>query len=102
MRMPHRQRRMLRRMDRRLCRSDPHLAAMLAIFARLYGSEAISSTEQAPPVRVPGALMWVGSAAVWVVSGLAAGARRLVRHMAAACFTLRRRLSGDRRTTAAL
>jgi hypothetical protein len=37
----------LRRMDRWISRSDPHLAAMLAIFARLAADEAIASIEQA-------------------------------------------------------
>jgi hypothetical protein len=37
----------LRRMDRRMSRSDPHLAAMLAIFARRTADEAIASIEQA-------------------------------------------------------
>jgi hypothetical protein len=37
----------LRRMDRWMTRSDPHLAAMLAIFARLTAGEAIASIEQA-------------------------------------------------------
>lgn len=37
----------LRRMDRWMSRSDPHLAAMLAIFARLTAGEAIASIEQA-------------------------------------------------------
>ncbi len=35
------QRWVLWRMDHRLRRSDPHLAAMLAIFAKLYAGEAI-------------------------------------------------------------
>jgi hypothetical protein len=37
----------LRRIDRWMRRSDPHLAAMLAIFARLTAGEAIASSEQA-------------------------------------------------------
>jgi hypothetical protein len=41
------QRRRLRRMDRWMSRSDPHLAAMLAIFTRLAAGEAIGSIEQA-------------------------------------------------------
>jgi hypothetical protein len=36
----------LRRMERWISRSDPHLAAMLAIFARLTAGEAIASAEQ--------------------------------------------------------
>lgn len=37
----------LRRIDRWMRRSDPHLVAMLAIFARLTAGEAIASSEQA-------------------------------------------------------
>ena len=37
----------LRRMDRCMTRSDPHLAAMLAIFVRLTAGEPIASIEQA-------------------------------------------------------
>jgi hypothetical protein len=37
----------LRRMDRWMRRSDPHLAAMLAIFARLTAGEAMPGIEQA-------------------------------------------------------
>jgi hypothetical protein len=35
----------LRRIDRWMRRSDPHLAAMLTIFARLTAGEAIASSE---------------------------------------------------------
>ena len=37
----------LRRINRRMSRSDPHLAAMLTIFARLSAGEPITSIEQA-------------------------------------------------------
>jgi hypothetical protein len=37
----------LRRLDRWISHSDPHLAAMLAIFTRLTAGEAIASIEQA-------------------------------------------------------
>ena len=37
----------LRRMDRWMARSDPHLATMLSIFARLAADEPIVSVEQA-------------------------------------------------------
>jgi len=37
----------LRRINRRMSRSDPHLAAMLTIFARLSAGEPIASIEQA-------------------------------------------------------
>jgi hypothetical protein len=42
-------------MNRGLCRSDPHLAATLAIFARLNACEAITSLEQ---VASPGPVLF--------------------------------------------
>jgi hypothetical protein len=55
----------LRRMDRWISRSDPHLAAMLAIFARLSAGEAIASIEQAGfrHTRAWGNLIRMGQAA---------------------------------------
>ena len=47
MRVRYIQRWRLRRMDRWMARSDPHLAAMLTIFARLSAGEPIASIEQA-------------------------------------------------------
>jgi hypothetical protein len=47
MRVPCRQRWVLWRLSRDLRRSDPHLAAILAIFGRLNAGEAIDSNEQA-------------------------------------------------------
>lgn len=91
MRIPCRQRGLLRHMDRTLSRSDPHLAAMLALFARLYGSETITSPEQARHVRVLAALIWAGRTAVRALSRLAAGARRVIRHVAVACSRAHRR-----------
>jgi hypothetical protein len=44
--IPGRRRWVLWRLERGLRRSDPHLAAMLAIFARLTVGEAIASREQ--------------------------------------------------------
>lgn len=51
MRIPGRRRWVLWRLERGLRRSDPHLAAMLAIFAMLAAGEAITSTEQRIAVR---------------------------------------------------
>jgi predicted RNase H-like nuclease (RuvC/YqgF family) len=51
MNTPYRRNRILRRIGRQLRRSDPHLAAMLAIFARLTAGEAIDSWEQPAPAR---------------------------------------------------
>jgi hypothetical protein len=62
------QHRRLRRMDRWMSRSDPHLAAMLAIFARLNAGEAIASIEQARfrHTRPWGNLVRMG-AALWLL-----------------------------------
>jgi len=49
--IPGRRRWVLWHMERGLRRSDPHLAAMLAIFARLAAGEAIGSIEQRNAVR---------------------------------------------------
>jgi hypothetical protein len=77
---------LLRRIGRELCRSDPHLAAMLAIFARLYAAEAIVSTEQAGPHPA----RWLRSAA----TVLAACGRWVFRRAASACTAARRRFGG--------
>ncbi len=90
MSVPYRQARTLRRIDRRLGRSDPHLAAMLTIFARLYASEVITSTEQA---RRPRLLAWLAIV-------LATAARWAFRRVASACAAARRRLDGEHRRSA--
>lgn len=46
MRVSYAQRWRLRQMGRSMSRSDPHLTAMLMIFARLTAGEAIASIEQ--------------------------------------------------------
>ena len=48
MSLPHRQRRLLRRMDRALCRSDPDLASLLSLFALLSAEETLPHWEQLP------------------------------------------------------
>jgi hypothetical protein len=85
MRIPYRQHWLLRRAARGLCRSDPHLAAMLAIFARLYVSEAIISAEQLGPHPFRRGLAWLPGAA----SAVAACARRVFRRVASACAAVR-------------
>ena len=71
MRFPYRRQWLLRRMNRSLSRSDPHLAAMLAIFARLTAGEAITSKEQSTS---PGARAWRGLA--WLGRGGSTRGRR--------------------------
>lgn len=67
--------RQLRAIERELCRSEPHLAAMLAIFAALTAGEPIISREQARPAAarmrrvlaaLAGAIAGVAVAARWV------------------------------------
>jgi hypothetical protein len=60
MTIPYRQHWLLRRMNRSLRRSDPHLAAMLAIFARLTVGEAIISQEQEPHQPPARGAAWPG------------------------------------------
>jgi hypothetical protein len=84
MRVPYHQNRMLRRMDRRLCRSDRHLATMLAIFTRLYASEPIVSAEQVRRAGVLAALIWLGSTATRLAGWLAVGACRAIRRVVVA------------------
>jgi hypothetical protein len=48
MSVPYRQRRVLRRIDHSLRRSDPDLEAMLLIFARLNADEEMPAREQLP------------------------------------------------------
>lgn len=74
MRFPFRQSWQLRVIERGLRRSEPHLAVMLAIFARLNAGEAIVSREQARRPRDWAVLV------LSVLAGLCAWAcRRLFR-----------------------
>ena len=74
----------LRRMGRGLCRSDPHLAAMLAIFTRLTAGEAIDSREQAGPPGSPmrRILARLGGAITVAAACLCSCARRALRRAA--------------------
>jgi hypothetical protein len=95
--IPYHQRRLLRRAERGLRRSDPHLAAMLMIFARLYARETLVSPEQ--PVRVRAAA-WLLSAVVCLAGGVSGAARALSRRVAAAWGAVRDRLGGGQRRAA--
>lgn len=101
MKIPYRQRWLLRRMDRRLRRSDPHMAAMLAIFARLNAGAVITSEEQAgpPATRVRRGLTWLGSAIGGIAGCLAACACWVFRRVGSTCAAVRRRFSGGARAT---
>jgi hypothetical protein len=87
-RIPHGRRR-LRRIDRELRRSDPELASMLAIFARLNAGEAMPGWEQVrpPPPPVPGwhVLMWPIAGVAFLLVYAAGGGASTARSAAAAC-----------------
>jgi hypothetical protein len=105
MRMPYRHHWLLWGMNRSLSRSDPHMAAMLAIFARLNAGEPLASREQArQDTRLGRGLACLGAAVAGIacaVAGiaicLAEGARRVLRRVAIACAVARWRLSGGAR-----
>ncbi len=97
MSLPYRQQWQLRRIDHALRRSDPHLAAMLAIFARLTAGETFLATERlhGPAWRLLARLLGGALAfAVWAARGTGRAAGRL---MAAAGWLLRVPLRSVRR-----
>ena len=49
MTLPYREEQLLRRVDHALCRSDPHLASLLSIFAQLNAAEAMPAGERLRP-----------------------------------------------------
>jgi hypothetical protein len=78
MTLPYRQERLLRRADHALSQSDPDLAAMLGIFARITAAERLPAWEQLRP-----RLAWVWStllcplaAAAFLVVFVAGGGSR--------------------------
>lgn len=83
MSLPYRQQWRLSRIDHALRRSDPHLAAMLAIFTRLTAGEKVLAVERlrAPAWRL---LARVLGGAVVSVAWAARVARRASRRMVAA------------------
>lgn len=107
--IPGRRRWVLWHMGCGLRRSDPHLAAMLAIFAGLTAGEAIDSIEQGNAVRR--VIAGLGRVLAAAAARLSAGARGAMRRIGLACaearwrFRLRRaagfpsdgRLPGARR-----
>lgn len=66
MTLDYRQERLLRRADHVLCQSDPDLASMLSIFARLTAAEAMPAREQLRPRRV-----WDWRVLLWPVAAVA-------------------------------
>ena len=49
MSLPYRQERILRRVDRALCQSDPDLASMLSIFAQVNAADRMPARERLRP-----------------------------------------------------
>jgi hypothetical protein len=102
MTLPYRQGRLLRRADRALSRSDPDLASMLSIFARLTAAEGMPAREQLrsrltwPRPRltwVRRVLLWpVAAAVLLVVFAAGGGSSAAMAHGAAS----RRRASAER------
>jgi hypothetical protein len=75
MSLPYRQERLLRRADRALCESDPDLASMLSIFARITASERLPAWEQLRPraTWLWRVLLWPVAAAAFLVVFAAGG-----------------------------
>jgi hypothetical protein len=72
--LAYRQRRLLRRIDRALCRSDPEFASRLAMFSRLNAGEIMPAWEQLQVSEAPGwSLMpWPVASAmlgIWAAAG---------------------------------
>jgi hypothetical protein len=65
--LPYREERLLRRTDRALCQSDPDLATMLTIFARITATERLPAWEQLRP-RL---MTWVWRVLLWPVAAAA-------------------------------
>ena len=66
MTLPYREERLLRRVDHALCRSDPDLASLLSIFARLNAAEGRPAQERLRPQ--PG---WAWRVLLWPVAAVA-------------------------------
>ena len=93
MTLPCRQERILRRADRALSRSDPHLASMLSIFARLTADDRMPGREQLrpPPARAWRVLLRPVAAAAFLVIFAAGGGASAARRAATACSAASRR-----------
>jgi Protein of unknown function (DUF3040) len=97
MQIPYSQQRLLRRIERRLRRSDPRLAAMLAIFAQLYASEVLASPEQRARARW---IAWLRGAVARLAVVLSACAGTLFRAARAAGRITRGRLGAVQHSSA--
>jgi len=96
MQLLYRRQRLLRRIERGLRRSDPELAAVLAIFAQLYAGEVLASPEQPIPVR---RMAWLRGAVARLAAGLSGCAGALSHAASAAWRTARGRLGSAEHST---
>jgi hypothetical protein len=73
MTLPYREERLLQRVDHALCRSDPDLASLLSIFARLNAAEGMPARERLrpQPSRAWRVLLWPVAAVAFLVGALA-------------------------------
>jgi hypothetical protein len=96
MSIPYRERRLLRHRARALRAADPHLAAMLAVFARITASEALPAAEQIRrrwPRLLRAAAVVAGNAAR-LLRAVAGGVRRGAAGCASGLGTFCRRFVG--------
>jgi hypothetical protein len=96
--LAYRQERLLRRADQALRRSDPDLASMLSIFARLTAAEGMPGREQLPPERAWDwrVLLWPVAAVAFLVVFAVVFAAGGGSRAAAECGTACRRRAGGR------
>ena len=102
MSLPYRQQHLLRQISRTLHASDPHLSAMLAIFAALTADERMPTRERIRhrlprPVRALACAAW---AAVCLIGRAIMACGRTVRHAAGRGFAACRSAVGGSRRSA--
>lgn len=96
MSLPQHDQRLLRRIDRALCQSDPDLASMLSIFTRLNAGTKMPHWEQlkASPSLAWRVLLWPAAFIAYVVVFIAGGGASRSRGAAFACTTVPACLAG--------
>jgi hypothetical protein len=87
MTLPRSQGRLARRADRAISASDPHLASMLSIFARLTAAEGMPAREQLRPRRIRAwhVLLRPAAAGAFLVVSAAGGGASAARQAATVC-----------------
>jgi hypothetical protein len=97
MTLPYRQERLLRRTDHALCQSDPELASMLSIFARITAPEGLPAWEQLRPKATWAwnVLLWPVAEAVFLVVFVARGGSRAATACSAAASRRLRRMCAN-------